>query len=185
MAGTHVYLWLIQVNVWQKNPNPSQYCKVIILQLKLINFFKKTSKCCACVLSHIQLYVTPWTFARQSPLSVEFTRKEYWSGWPLPPPWDKVFSCQILGVNCIARSESEMKHFFLLTFNQEAKIFLVFFLFLFLFFKYWFICWVFVAARAFSSCSKRGILSSSSLRASCCGGLWAPECRLSGFGSRA
>ena len=37
-----------------------------------------------------------------------------------------MFSCQILGVNCIARSESEMKHFFLLTFNQEAKIFLFF-----------------------------------------------------------
>ena len=32
--GTHVHPWLIHVNVWQK---PSQYCKVIILQLKLIN----------------------------------------------------------------------------------------------------------------------------------------------------
>ena len=29
--GTHVYLWLIHVDVWQKL---SQYCKVIILQLK-------------------------------------------------------------------------------------------------------------------------------------------------------
>ena len=29
--GTYVYLWLIHVDVWQK---PSQYCKVIILQLK-------------------------------------------------------------------------------------------------------------------------------------------------------
>ena len=34
---TYVYLWLIHVDVWQK---PSQYCKVIILQLK-INTFKK------------------------------------------------------------------------------------------------------------------------------------------------
>ena len=32
--GTHVYPWLIHVNVWQKSP---QYCKVISLQLKLIN----------------------------------------------------------------------------------------------------------------------------------------------------
>ena len=31
MRGTHVYLWLTHVDVWQK---PSQYCKVIILQLK-------------------------------------------------------------------------------------------------------------------------------------------------------
>ena len=29
--GTYVYLWLIHVDVWQK---PTQYCKVIILQLK-------------------------------------------------------------------------------------------------------------------------------------------------------
>ena len=29
--GTHVCLWPIHVDVWQK---PSQYCKVIILQLK-------------------------------------------------------------------------------------------------------------------------------------------------------
>ena len=33
-GGTHVYLWLIHVDVWQK---PSQYCKVIILRLKIIN----------------------------------------------------------------------------------------------------------------------------------------------------
>ena len=35
--GTYVHLWLIHVDVWQK---PSQYYKVIILQLKLINSFK-------------------------------------------------------------------------------------------------------------------------------------------------
>ena len=35
--GTHVHLWLIHVNVWQK---PLQYCKVISLQLKLVNFKK-------------------------------------------------------------------------------------------------------------------------------------------------
>ena len=29
--GTYVYLWLIQVDVWQK---PTQFCKAIILQLK-------------------------------------------------------------------------------------------------------------------------------------------------------
>ena len=31
MEGTHVYLWMIDTDGWQK---PSQYCKVIILQLK-------------------------------------------------------------------------------------------------------------------------------------------------------
>ena len=30
----------------------------------------------------------PWTVARQAPLSVEFSRQEYWSGLPFPPPGD-------------------------------------------------------------------------------------------------
>ena len=32
--------------------------------------------------SHVQLYVTPWTVACQAPLSVGFSRQEYWSGLP-------------------------------------------------------------------------------------------------------
>ena len=39
----------------------------------------------ACVLSCIRLFVTPWTVARQAPLSMEFSRQEYWSGLPCPP----------------------------------------------------------------------------------------------------
>ena len=31
---------------------------------------------------------TPWTVARQAPLSMGFSRKEYWSGLPFPPPGD-------------------------------------------------------------------------------------------------
>ena len=30
--GTYVYLWLIHVDAWQK---PTQYCKAIVLQLKI------------------------------------------------------------------------------------------------------------------------------------------------------
>ena len=36
--GIYVYLWLIHVDVWQK---PTQYCKAIILQLKIIFFLKE------------------------------------------------------------------------------------------------------------------------------------------------
>ena len=32
--------------------------------------------------------VTPWTIARQAPLSLEFSRQEYWSGLPFPSPGD-------------------------------------------------------------------------------------------------
>ena len=37
-------------------------------------------------LSHVQLFVTPWTAARQAPLSMGFPRQEYWSGLPFPSP---------------------------------------------------------------------------------------------------
>ena len=32
------------------------------------------------------LFVTPWTVARQAPLSMGFPRQEYWSGLPRPSP---------------------------------------------------------------------------------------------------
>ena len=38
--------------------------------------------CCAQPLSHVRLLVTPWTVTRQAPLSIEFSRQEYWSGLP-------------------------------------------------------------------------------------------------------
>ena len=38
-------------------------------------------------LSHVQLFVTPpWTVAHQAPLSMGFSRQEYWSGLPVPSP---------------------------------------------------------------------------------------------------
>ena len=39
-------------------------------------------------LSRIQLLGTPWTAAYQAPLSIGFSRQEYWSGVPLPSPYD-------------------------------------------------------------------------------------------------
>ena len=41
------------------------------------------------MLSHcVQLCATPWTIVRQAPLAMEFSRQEYWSGLPFPPPGD-------------------------------------------------------------------------------------------------
>ena len=39
-------------------------------------------------LSHGRLFMTPWTEAYQAPLSRGFSRQEYWSGVPLPSPWN-------------------------------------------------------------------------------------------------
>ena len=43
---------------------------------------------CAQSLSHVQLFITPWTVAHQALLSMEFSRQEYWSGLPFPIPVD-------------------------------------------------------------------------------------------------
>ena len=42
-------------------------------------------------LSRVQLLATPWTAAHQAPLSMGFSRQEYWSGVPLPSPflWER------------------------------------------------------------------------------------------------
>ena len=38
--------------------------------------------------SHVQLFATLWTIARQAPLSMGSPRQEYWSGLPFPPSGD-------------------------------------------------------------------------------------------------
>ena len=40
------------------------------------------------VLGHARLFATPWTIALQVPMSIEFSRREYWSGLPFPAPGD-------------------------------------------------------------------------------------------------
>ena len=39
-------------------------------------------------LSHVQLFVAPWTIAHLAPLSMGFPRQKYWSGLPFPSPRD-------------------------------------------------------------------------------------------------
>ena len=36
--------------------------------------------------SRVRLFATPWTVALQVPVSMEFSRQEYWSELPLPSP---------------------------------------------------------------------------------------------------
>ena len=45
-------------------------------------------------LSRVRLFATLWTVAHQVPLSMGFSRQEYWSGLPCPPPGD----CPDLGI---------------------------------------------------------------------------------------
>ena len=50
---------------------------------------------CACILSCfscVRLFATPWTVAHQAPLSMGFSRQEYWSGLLFPPPGKELTS---------------------------------------------------------------------------------------------
>jgi len=47
---------------------------------------KKVKESVSC--SVVSDSVTPWTIACQAPLSMEFSRQEYWSGLPFPSPGD-------------------------------------------------------------------------------------------------
>ena len=51
----------------------------------------RSERCRLCVLSHfscVRLFATLWTIVHQATLSMEFSRQEYWSGSPCPPPGD-------------------------------------------------------------------------------------------------
>ena len=53
--------------------------------------FGNCSSLYVCMLSHfcrVQLFATLWTVAHQAPLSMGFSRQEYWSGLLCPPPGD-------------------------------------------------------------------------------------------------
>ena len=43
---------------------------------------------CGLVTKSCLTLVTPWTVARQAPLSMGFSRQEYWTGLPFPSPGD-------------------------------------------------------------------------------------------------
>ena len=64
-----------------------------------------TINVCAQLPSCVQPFMTLWTVTRQAPLSMVFSRQEYWSGLPFPPlresfqPRDKT---QISCISCIA-----------------------------------------------------------------------------------
>ena len=67
-------------------------CKAIIFQLKTNKLKKEVMVriyngiLMLSHFSHVRLCATPWTAAYQAPLSMGFSREEYWSALPLPSP---------------------------------------------------------------------------------------------------
>ena len=49
-----------------------------------VNHCLRTRACALSRFGHVPLCVTPWTVAHPAPLSMGFSRQEYWSGLPFP-----------------------------------------------------------------------------------------------------
>ena len=63
----------------------------MIFVFLFLTYFTLYNRLCAYMISHfscVQLFATPWTIAWQAPLSMGFSRQEYWSRLPGPPPGD-------------------------------------------------------------------------------------------------
>ena len=50
--------------------------------------FRNLCPMCFSPFSHVQLFATLWTVSHQAPLSMGFSKQEYWSGWLCPFPGD-------------------------------------------------------------------------------------------------
>ena len=57
------------------------------------------------------LFATPWTVAYQAPQSMGFSRQEYQSGWPCPPPGNRSLVLPILWFSSISLHWSMRKAF--------------------------------------------------------------------------
>ena len=87
-----ICLLLWGLTTWHKVPHDTQIKSMALV----VGALSKNSKFIfiimyACMLIHcsrVQLFATPWTVARQAPLSMGFSKQEYWSGLLCPPPGD-------------------------------------------------------------------------------------------------
>ena len=75
-----------------ENRHLTEGCTEHSLSLQTVNVKERGSKrgresnLSLSVLSRVWLFESPWTVARQAPLSMRFHRQEYWSALPFPPP---------------------------------------------------------------------------------------------------
>ena len=67
-------------------------CKIILIccfnPISFLVIIYTVTTNCVYLSTHVQLFATPWTVAHQAPLSMGFSRQEYWSGLPCSPPGD-------------------------------------------------------------------------------------------------
>ena len=78
------YLWMIQLT------QNHLLKRLFLYNTTSVTFYHQTWTLsrCACILSHTQLFVTPWIATHKAPLSMVFSRQRYWTGLPFSSPED-------------------------------------------------------------------------------------------------
>ena len=83
------------IDLWQPLQKSSDFSNQLSQRMAthlFFFYFKRLKRAklplCVCVksLSRVRLFPTPWTVARHAPLSMGYSRQEYWSGLPFPSP---------------------------------------------------------------------------------------------------
>ena len=79
-------LYSIQKQIWKSQQWLQDWKRSVFIPIPKKGNAKGYSTCLLSCFSHVQLFVTLWTVACQVPLSMEFSRQEYWNGLPFPTP---------------------------------------------------------------------------------------------------
>ena len=86
--NVNIYFVTFLSLIWPMGANSS--FSHVIRFASVIQFSKHppvySSSGCACVLSRVPLFAIPWTIPHQAPLSMGFSRQEFWSGLLFPSP---------------------------------------------------------------------------------------------------
>ena len=88
---TPVRMAIVKYSTMNQDWRGCEEIRTLLHQCWNVNWEKPLWRQCECMLSHFSrawLFSTLWTVTCQAPLSMGFSRKEYWSGLPCPPPGD-------------------------------------------------------------------------------------------------
>ena len=89
LGGNHLvslFISFASSRISKKWNHIRRYFYIRFISLSVVRFISLVASCFSC--SFFWLFATPLTVAHQAPLSMGFSRHEYWSGLPFPPPRD-------------------------------------------------------------------------------------------------